>query len=67
MREELDETIRKESEAEEREEKELDKAAARKKAHDERIGKLSAAEQQKELERGRKKQMRKAQGRITKK
>ncbi|EJD01165.1 DUF1682-domain-containing protein [Fomitiporia mediterranea MF3/22] len=66
-REELDETIRKESEAEEREEKELDKAAARKKAHDERIAKLSAAEQQKELERGRKRQMRKAQGRITKK
>ncbi|KAI5124997.1 hypothetical protein M0805_007421 [Coniferiporia weirii] len=66
-REEIDDTLRKEAEAGRREEAELDKAAARKKAEDERIGKLSAAEQKKELERDRKRQVRKAQGKTVKK
>ncbi|KAL5527658.1 hypothetical protein ACEPAG_6459 [Sanghuangporus baumii] len=66
-REELDEQIRKDAEAERREEEEQDKAAAKKKAEEERISKLSAAEQQKELERERKRQLRKAQGKVIKK
>lgn len=61
-REELDETLRKESEAEQREEAENEKAAARKKVEEARVNKLSAAEQKKELERERKRQLRKAQG-----
>ena len=66
-REELDEQLRREAEAERKEEAEIDKAAARKKAQEERLAKLSAAEQKKELERERKRQFRKAQGKVVKK
>ncbi|KAH8118295.1 DUF1682-domain-containing protein [Phellopilus nigrolimitatus] len=61
------EQIKKEAEAERREEAELDKIAAKKKAEEERMSKLSAAEQKKELERDRKRQLRKAQGKVVKK
>lgn len=66
-RDELDQQRRRDAEAEKKEEEEQDKAAAKKRAEEERISKLSAAEQQKELERERKRQLRKAQGKVIKK
>ena len=44
--------------------REEEKAAARKKARDERVSKLSAAEQQKVLDREKKRMMRKTQGKV---
>lgn len=63
-RDELDETLRREAEAEKREEVELEKAAEKKRIEADRVNKLSAAEQKKELERDRKRQLRKAQGKT---
>ena len=47
-----------------REEEEDEKASARKKARDEKLSKLSAAEQQKALEREKKRLLRKSQGKL---
>ena len=58
-REDLDEQIKKEAEAEKKEEAEIDKLAQKRRAVEERVSKLSAAEQRKQLERDRKRQMRK--------
>ena len=48
-----------EAEAEKKEEAEIDKLAQKRRAVEERVSKLSAAEQRKQLERDRKRQMRK--------
>ncbi|KAI0660965.1 DUF1682-domain-containing protein [Cubamyces menziesii] len=63
-REEVDREIREEAVREKREEAEEQKAAARKKAQEERLSKLSAAEQKKALEREKKRMMRKTQGKV---
>jgi hypothetical protein len=46
---------------------ENDKAAAKRKAIEEKLSKLSAAEQKKVLERERKRALRKTQGRVVRK
>lgn len=63
-REEVDKQIRDDAVREKREEEEEEKAAARKKARDDRVSKLSAAEQQKVLDREKKRMMRKTQGKV---
>ncbi|KAI0750863.1 DUF1682-domain-containing protein [Daedaleopsis nitida] len=63
-REEVDKQIREEAGREKREEEEEEKASARKKARDERVSKLSAAEQQKVLDREKKRLLRKSQGKV---
>ncbi|KAI0774290.1 DUF1682-domain-containing protein [Fomes fomentarius] len=63
-REEVDKQIREDAVREKREEEEEEKAAARKKARDDRVSKLSAAEQQKVLDREKKRMMRKTQGKV---
>lgn len=63
-REEVEKQIREEAAREQREEAEEEKASARKKARDERVAKLSAAEQQKVLDREKKRLMRKSQGKV---
>ena len=63
-REDVQKQIEEEAARERREEEEEEKAAARKKARDERVSKLSAAEQQKVLDREKKRMMRKTQGKV---
>lgn len=63
-REEIDKNIKEEAEKEKKEEEAEAKAAAKKRARDEYISKLSATEQQKELEKERKRNLRKAQGKV---
>ena len=63
-REEVEKEIRAEAQREKKEEAEEEKAAARKRARDERVSKLSAAEQQKVLDREKKRMMRKTQGKV---
>ena len=64
-RDEIDRAIKEESEKEKKEEEADAKAAAKKRAREEYISKLSAADQQKELEKEKKRNMRKAQGRAS--
>jgi len=66
-RENLAKTFKDETEREAREGAADAKLAAKRRAEEERIAKLSAAEQQKLLERDRKRNMRKTQGKIVKK
>ncbi|KAH9943423.1 DUF1682-domain-containing protein [Epithele typhae] len=63
-REDVQKQIAEEVGREKLEEAEEEKAAAKKKARDERVSKLSAAEQQKILEREKKRMMRKSQGKV---
>ncbi|RXW25247.1 hypothetical protein EST38_g607 [Candolleomyces aberdarensis] len=63
-REETDKLIKEEEEKEAREEQLDQKAAEKRKAREERMAKLSAADQKKELDRERKRNMRKAQGKV---
>ena len=63
-REEVEKQLREDAQREKKEEEEEEKAAARKKARDERVSKLSAAEQQKVLEREKKRLLRKSQGKV---
>ena len=63
-REEVERQMREEAAKERREEEEDEKASARKKARDEKLSKLSAAEQQKALEREKKRLLRKSQGKL---
>ncbi|TBU32753.1 DUF1682-domain-containing protein [Dichomitus squalens] len=63
-REEVEKEIRDEAQREKKEEAEEEKAAARKRARDERVSKLSAAEQQKVLDREKKRLLRKSQGKL---
>ncbi|KAI0337553.1 DUF1682-domain-containing protein [Trametopsis cervina] len=64
IREKVEKQIKEDAGREEREEAEAEKAAARKKAEEERLSKLSAAEQKKQLERDRKRTLRKTQGKM---
>ncbi|TFK91809.1 DUF1682-domain-containing protein [Polyporus arcularius HHB13444] len=64
IRDEVEKEIREEAAKEKREEEEEEKAAARKKARDEKLSKLSAAEQQKALDREKKRLLRKSQGKV---
>ncbi|KZT05520.1 DUF1682-domain-containing protein [Laetiporus sulphureus 93-53] len=64
VREELDKDIREDAVKEKKEEKAEEKAAARKKAAEEKLSRLSAAEQTKALDREKKRALRKTQGRI---
>ncbi|KAF9534308.1 hypothetical protein CPB83DRAFT_844026 [Crepidotus variabilis] len=66
-REELDKTIKEEAEKEKKEEANDAKAAAKRKAFEERISKLSAADQKKEMEKERKRLLRKSQGKVVRK
>ncbi|PIL37167.1 hypothetical protein GSI_00859 [Ganoderma sinense ZZ0214-1] len=63
-REDVEKQLREDAQREKKEEEEEEKAAARKKARDERVSKLSAAEQQKVLEREKKRLLRKSQGKV---
>ena len=63
-REDVARELQEDAAREKREEEEEEKAAARKRARDERVGKLSAAEQQKLLEREKKRAMRKTHGKV---
>ncbi|KAF9453011.1 DUF1682-domain-containing protein [Macrolepiota fuliginosa MF-IS2] len=70
IREDLDKELKADAEKDKKEEAEQarqDRKAAKKKAEDERVSKLSAAEQRKHLEKEKKKAMRKTQGRIVQK
>ncbi|KAI0053523.1 DUF1682-domain-containing protein [Auriscalpium vulgare] len=67
VREELLKSLKEESEKEAREEAADAKAAAKKKAEEERIAGLSAAEQQKILDRDRKRNIRKSQSKVSSK
>ncbi|PPQ72906.1 hypothetical protein CVT26_014569 [Gymnopilus dilepis] len=66
-REEVDKKIKDEAEKEAKEEAQDAKLAAKRKAEEERIAKLSAADQKKELEKERKRALRKAQGKVVRK
>ncbi|KAK0491041.1 hypothetical protein IW261DRAFT_1413438 [Armillaria novae-zelandiae] len=69
-REDLEKILKQEAEREEKEKKEEvneDKRAEKRRKEEERIGKLSAAEQQKYLDRERKRNLRKSQGRTVRK
>ena len=66
-REEVDESLRREAEAEKREEAEEEKAREKKRKEEERLNRLSAADQKKELEKERKRALRKVQGKVVKK
>jgi len=63
-REELDKQLKLDSAKEQKEEAADEKRAAKRREEEARIAKLSAAEQQKILERERKRQMRKTQGKV---
>ncbi|KAI0771646.1 DUF1682-domain-containing protein [Trametes elegans] len=63
-REEVERALREDAVREKREEAEEQKAAARKRAQEERLSKLSAAEQKKALEREKKRALRKTQGKV---
>ncbi|THG94414.1 hypothetical protein EW026_g7058 [Hermanssonia centrifuga] len=65
-REKLGKELKEEAVKEQREEAEEKKVAAKKKAEEERLSKLSAAEQKKQLERDRKRMLRKTQGKVAK-
>ncbi|KAI0068852.1 DUF1682-domain-containing protein [Artomyces pyxidatus] len=67
VREDFLKNLKDEAEKEKREELADARAAAKKKAEDERIAGLSAAEQQKILDRERKRSIRKTQGKMVKK
>lgn len=67
IREDIDKTIKEDAEKEKREEALDAKAAAKRKAEEERIAKLSPAEQKKELEKERKRNLRKSQGKVVRK
>ncbi|KAH9179887.1 hypothetical protein EDB89DRAFT_1923771 [Lactarius sanguifluus] len=66
-REDFSKTVKDEAEREAREEAADAKLAAKRRAEEERIANLSAAEQQKLLERDRKRNLRKTQGKVVKK
>jgi len=66
-REDFSKTVKDETEREAREEAADAKLAAKRRAEEERIANLSAAEQQKLLERDRKRNIRKTQGKVVKK
>ncbi|KIP10601.1 hypothetical protein PHLGIDRAFT_33815 [Phlebiopsis gigantea 11061_1 CR5-6] len=65
-REKLEKELLEESSRDQREEEEEKRAAAKKKAVDERLSRLSAAEQKKELEKEKRRMLRKTQGKIAK-
>jgi len=70
IREDLDKDLKEESEREKNEELSQaadDKKAAKRKAEEERVAKLSAAEQRKYLEKERKRSIRKSQGKVVRK
>ncbi|KAL6309538.1 hypothetical protein BKA93DRAFT_757884 [Sparassis latifolia] len=64
VREELARELKEEAGKEKAEEKAEEKAAAKKKAEEERLSKLSASDQKKEMEREKKRLMRKTQGKV---
>ncbi|KAF8914615.1 hypothetical protein CPB85DRAFT_520714 [Mucidula mucida] len=66
-RDEVDKKLKEAGQKEKVEEALEDKRAAKKRAEEERISKLSAAEQQKYLDRERKREMRKSQGKTVRK
>ncbi|GLB33827.1 putative protein of unknown function (DUF1682) [Lyophyllum shimeji] len=69
-RDELDKTLKADAEKEKKEELEQaaeDRKAAKRRAEEERIAKLPAAEQQKVLEKERKRALRKTQGKVVRK
>jgi len=66
-RENFAKTLKDEAERETREEAADAKLAAKRRAEEERVARLSAAEQQKLLERDRKRNLRKTQGKVVKK
>ncbi|KDR83722.1 hypothetical protein GALMADRAFT_236069 [Galerina marginata CBS 339.88] len=66
-REEVDKEIKEEAEKDAKEEALDAKLAAKRKAEEERISKLSAADQKKELEKDRKRALRKSQGKVVRK
>jgi len=66
-REEVDKEIKEDSEKEKKDEVAAEKLAAKKKAEDERLSRLSAAEQKKALERDRKRTIKKQQGKVVRK
>ncbi|PPQ98519.1 hypothetical protein CVT24_004010 [Panaeolus cyanescens] len=66
-RDELDKTLKEESEKEKKEEAQDAKLAAKRKAQEERIAKLSPSEQRKELEKERKRSLRKSQAKVVRK
>ncbi|KAH6914894.1 hypothetical protein BKA70DRAFT_1257364 [Coprinopsis sp. MPI-PUGE-AT-0042] len=67
IREETDKVIKEDLERDKKEEEEEARAAAKKKEREERLAKLSPADQRKELERERKRNLRKAQGKVVRK
>ncbi|KAF5322090.1 hypothetical protein D9619_000919 [Psilocybe cf. subviscida] len=67
IREEAEKDIKDESEKEKKEEEAEAKAAAKRQAEQERIAKLSAADQKKEIEKERKRLLRKSQGKSIRK
>jgi len=66
-REEVDKEIKEDSEKDKKDEAAAEKLTAKKKAEDERLSKLSAAEQKKALERDRKRAIKKQQAKVTRK
>ncbi|KAJ3505951.1 hypothetical protein NLJ89_g7149 [Agrocybe chaxingu] len=66
-REDIDKEIKEEAEKEKKEEALEAKATAKRKAMEERLSKLSAADQKKELEKERKRTLRKTQGKVVRK
>ncbi|KAH7929470.1 DUF1682-domain-containing protein [Leucogyrophana mollusca] len=67
VREDVDKEIREEAVKEKREEAAEDKKAAKRKAEQDRVSRLSAAEQKKILERDRKRAIKKSQGKVVRK
>jgi len=67
IRDDLDKDIKEDAEKEKKEEALDAKAAAKRKAEEERISKLSPAEQKKELEKERRRQLRKSQSKVVRK
>ncbi|KAF9567297.1 DUF1682-domain-containing protein [Agrocybe pediades] len=67
FREDIDKSIKEEFEKEKKEEAQDAKLAAKRKAEEERIAKLSAADQKKEIEKERKRNLRKSQGKVVRK
>ncbi|PPQ77766.1 hypothetical protein CVT25_011201 [Psilocybe cyanescens] len=67
FREDLDKSLKEDAEKEAKEEAQDAKAAAKRKSEQERIAKLSAADQKKELEKERKRTLRKSQGKVVRK
>ncbi|KAI0081791.1 DUF1682-domain-containing protein [Panus rudis PR-1116 ss-1] len=63
-REEVEKQLKEDAEKEKREEQAEEKAAAKKKAEEERLSRLSAAEQKKIMEREKKRALRKTQGKT---